>query len=393
MSAVHHSPAGPLDHKRFSAAPIDGRSFAAAQAFLLGTKTAWTTKVYPQLREDYKARVQATTAAGGKAPSTPEEVGRLLEHSTTYQVYAWLERHLQRFKYAGRYGLHPYHAQQRERLEAELAKAEQSGAPVEANPALPMPRYYAAVDIHQHPGGVWSDPVAGFVYERGARSTTPLAGRTHADLHQRLTEAALAESARAGIPKPSRVLDMACGFGKSAHPFARALPGAQIDAVDLAAPCVKLGAKDAVESGERNVRFRQMDACHTDYPEASFDLVTSTMFLHEMPPRQIEQALTEAKRVLKPGARMVHLDFLPQVQPQVQVAGDPFLRFIHYGHGRRNNEPFMEPLARMDVEALLKKLGFTDIDIRPFEEAEGALAPDYPNWRFPWTLISATAPR
>ena len=25
----------------------------------------------------------------------------------------------------------------------------------------------------------------------------------------------------------------------------------------------------------------------------------------------------------KPGARMVHLDFLPQVQPQVQVAGDP----------------------------------------------------------------------
>ena len=58
-----YSPAGPLDHTRFSAAPIDGRSFAAAQAFLLGTKTAWTTRVYPQLREDYKARVQSATAA------------------------------------------------------------------------------------------------------------------------------------------------------------------------------------------------------------------------------------------------------------------------------------------------------------------------------------------
>jgi hypothetical protein len=77
----------------------------------------------------------------------------------------------------------------------------------------------------------------------------------------------------------------------------------------------------------------------------------------------------------------VHLDFLP--------GDDPFERLIHFGHSKRNNEPFMEPLARMDLPALLKKLGFRDIRIEPFEEADGVLEPGYRSWRFPWTVISA----
>ena len=66
-----------------------------------------------------------------------------------------------------------------------------------------------------------------------------------------------------------------------------------------------------------------------------------------------------------------------------------FSRLIHFGHGRRNNEPFMEPLAKMDLAGLLARLGFRDVEIRPFEEAEGTLAPGYRYWRFPWALISA----
>jgi ubiquinone/menaquinone biosynthesis C-methylase UbiE len=105
------------------------------------------------------------------------------------------------------------------------------------------------------------------------------------------------------------------------------------------------------------------------------------MLLHEMPPAVVEKTLVESARLLKKGGRMVHLDFLP--------ADDNFSRLIHFGHGRRNNEPFMEPLARMDLAALLERLGFRNVEIRPFEEADGALAPGYKYWRFPWTLISA----
>jgi ubiquinone/menaquinone biosynthesis C-methylase UbiE len=329
---------------------IDGRSFAAGQAFLLSVKSYWTRQIYPAIRAEYE-----------KSNEFPKPL---------YQYFCWLERHLQRFKYSGRYGLQPYHAQDRERLEAFLNDIDIDSKQIE------FPEYYTAVDIHQHPGGVWSDPIAGFVYERGARSTTPLAATRHKDLHERLTAAALE-----GRPAPARVLDMACGFGKSTRPFYEALPEAEVEAIDFSAPCLRLAARDARKAQAANVHFRQRDAAATGYPDASFDLVTSTMLLHELPPKAVEQTLAEAARVLKPGGRMVHLDFLP--------GASEFDRLIHFGHGRRNNEPFMEPLARMDLAGLLRRLGLRNVEIRPFEEAEGTLAPGYRYWRFPWALISA----
>lgn len=332
---------------------IDGRSFAAGQAFLLSVKAHWTRVLYPAVRGEH------------------EKSAASLHGSVLYQYFCWLERHLQRFKYSGRYGLQPYHAQDRVRLENAL-----ESAPAELKPGIEYPDYYTRVDIHQHPGGVWSDPIAGFVYERGARSTTPLAGKRHLDLHERLTAAALE---RAGSPQ--RILDMGCGFGKSTRPFCETLKHAQVEAIDLSAPCLRLAARDASAAGVQRTRFRQMDAARTDYADASFDLVTSTMLLHEMPPAAVERTLAEARRLLRPGAAMVHLDFLPRATA--------FDELIHFGHARRNNEPFMEPLARMDIARVLERLGFRDIEIVPFEEADGALDPQYRYWRFPWTLIAA----
>ena len=76
-----------------------------------------------------------------------------------------------------------------------------------------------------------------------------------------------------------------------------------------------------------------MDALTTDYDDNTFDLVTSTMLIHELPPAEIDQLFAEATRVLAPGGRMAHLDF--------HHVPNAFARFIHDGHARRNNEPFM----------------------------------------------------
>ena len=365
----------------------DDRSFAAAQDFLLGTKTFWTTRWFPLLRAEYEGR-RAVSASD----ETPETVAATLQDSTLYQGFAWMERHLQRMKYSGRYGLVNWHARDRAVLEPTLAE---TGAKLD--PALEMPRYYRSVDIHQHPGGVWSDALAGYVYERGARSTTPLAGQRHRDLHDRLAAEIQA------VCTPRTLLDMGCGFGKSTRPIAELFPQAKIVGIDLSAPCVSLAARMQQKAVQQNaaqqpavqqqvpagsspqIEYRQADARVSGLEAGSVDVVTSTMLLHELPPKEIEATLAEAARVLAPGGWMVHLDFLPQVQPR----GDAFGQFIHYGHGRRNNEPFMEPLARMDLEASLRRQGFTDIAILPFEESDGALAEDYANWRFPWTLIRA----
>ena len=58
-------------------------------------------------------------------------------------------------------------------------------------------------------------------------------------------------------------------------------------------------------AGVRGVRFRQMDCSRTDYPAGSFDLVTSTMLLHELPPAVVEKTLAEAHRLLRPGVTPV----------------------------------------------------------------------------------------
>lgn len=355
------------------------RAVAAAQSFLLATKGYWTTQIYPAVHAEYETRVERAEVK----PCDADEVAALMRSSTLYRYFAWLERHLQRFKYAGRYGLHTALAGRRDEAVAVLRDNAVADL-LELHPELPLPRYYTSVDIHQHPGGVWSDPVAGLVYERGARSTVPLSGTKHRDLHGRLTDLALAEA-----PQAQRILDLACGFGKSTLPFAASRPAAQIDAIDLAAPCLEVAAREAASIGASNVRFRQMNAAATDYATGTFDLVTSTMMLHELPPLEIERTFAEAARVLKPGGKMVHLDFLPQVQPQASGTGEHFARFIHYGHARRNNEPFMEPLAKLDLQVLLTRLGFTDVRIEAFEEADGTLDTNYAAWRFPWTAIVA----
>jgi ubiquinone/menaquinone biosynthesis C-methylase UbiE len=353
-------------------ARIDGRSFAAAQAFILDAKLFWTTRLYRALRAEYEARA----ASSSKAPASARDVAALLGDSVLYRFFAWLERHLQRMKYSGRYGLQPWHEQDRAALAATLDPARLPAGLLELDPAHGPPDYDTALDIHQHPGGVHSDPISGFVYERGARTTTPLAGANHRDLHDRLV-VFVAENGGA----PRRVLDMGCGFGKSTAPFYRAFAEAAVVGIDVSPPLLKLAARAAALAQARNVAFKQRRAENTGFAAASFDLVTSTMLLHEMPPEAIAATFDEAKRVLAPGGRMIHLDFhrLP----------DPFLRFIHYGHGRRNNEPYMEPFAETDVQAMLEAKGFKNVRVLPFEEAEGTLAPAYARWRFPWTIIAA----
>lgn len=344
------------------------REFDAYQAFLLDAKLYWTSEMFAGLKAEYAARAPA--AAG---PPGPARVEKLLAGDPLTRWHAWFERHLQRMKYSGRLGLVPYAETLRAGIERDLDAPLPEGL-LELDPALEMPRYYSELDVHQHPGGVWSDKIAGAVYEMGARSTTPLLAK-HKDLHRRLVDAILARSA------PKRIVDLGCGFGKTTKPLYETARDADVIGVDLSAPCLKFAAQEAAGAQARNVRFLQRDAAKTGLPDASVDVVTSTMLLHELPPAHVRAALAEAHRVLAPGGWMIHLDFLPP--------GDEFLAWLHFGHSKRNNEPYMATLAAMDLRGAVEAAGFRETEISDFEEAPGALALVGEKWRFPWTLIAA----
>lgn len=347
--------------------------FDAFQAYVLACKLYWTGPMFRAAKDRYERKLAAHPP---DLPPGPARVAAVLEDEPDYRVFAWMERHLQRFKYSGRLGLVPAHDRVRAEIRAMLDAPLPDGL-LELDPDFEQPRYYRSVDIHQHPGGVWSDEIAGAVYERGARSTTPLLSKDR-DLHYRFTSIVLSKR------RPRRLLDMGCGFGKSTRPFYEEVRDAEVVGVDLAAPCLRLAAQDAAAAQARNVAFKQRSAADTGLPDGSFDVVTSTMLLHEMPPPVIERTLAEAWRVLEPGGLMIHLDFLPP--------DDEFLTFVHYGHGRRNNEPFMQPLAEMGIGRAMEAIGFRDVEIAPFEEMPGALAQAGERWRFPWTVIAAVKP-
>lgn len=351
---------------------MDDRSFNAAQRFLLASKGFWTKTLYRRLREEYAA----AAAAAHVTPQTVADVADIAEDLTTYKYFAWLERHLQRMKYSGHYGLARYCDERRSDLRGHLAPADDPL--LDLDPTLTLPSYYTSVDIHEHPGGVWSDEVAGFVYERGARSTTPLLGEAHGDLHTRFADLI----AEGGTPR--NILDLGCGFGKSTLPIAAKFPASRTEAIDFSGPCLRLAARMACDEGVENVRFRQRDAANTGYPDSSFDLVTSTMFLHETTVEALGDVFSEIYRVLEPGGRMVHLDFYRFT--------DAFGRFMHYGHGRRNNEPYMQPLAELDLPQLMQEKGFAQVQIQSFSEEPDVDAESTEVWRFPWTVICAMKP-
>ena len=351
------------------------REANAFQEFIMEARTWWATQLFPRLREEYEVR-RRLAEQEGRPVRTAEDVARLFARSTTYQYFCWLERHVQKSKYSSsRWGLVAQLAREADRAEARLAAGAQG--PVELDPRFQVPAYYEAHDIHQHPGNMHADPLAGLVYEASALSIHP--GTRRNELHERFVDVVRREAA-SGLEK---VLDMGCGFGKSALPLARAFPRAEVIGVDVSAPCLRLAAADAAQAKVPNLRFRQADARSTGLHADSFDLVTSTMLLHELPEAAIEETLAETSRLLAPGGVSIHLDFR---------VDDPFWQFIMYGHGERNNEPYLEPLMRMDLAAAYRKAGFETVRIEPFAEREGATDPSNPFWRFPWVAVIARKP-
>ena len=339
----------------------DGRAY---QAFLAGAKSYLMDTVYPRARAEV-ARV------GEVAGSDKHAAAERLRGNPFYEYFAFLEHYVQHHKYTSRHGL----AVEAERQRGQLTSRLTSVAETHYTPgAAEVPAYYSAVDIHQHPGNLHGDLLAGDIYKASAATTQP--GSTDAyGLHHRFA----AVVARY-CPEPRKVLDLACGFGKSALPIAQRWPAAKVEGLDLSEGCLRLAAVEAAEAGAVNLHYRLADVASTGEPDEAYDLVTSTMMLHELDTGAVRDAMREAYRVLAPGGHLVQLDFR---------ARDAVERFFLHGHGQRNNEPYMADFDMFDIRGCLEALGFTDVVIEPFEESPGSTDPGFPKWRLPWSVIAA----
>jgi SAM-dependent methyltransferase len=237
------------------------------------------------LRQVYAADVEPSwRRRRGRAPRNGPEVHDALRSHDYFRFYSALRVTAQDMVYQT---VRPAVERSRDTLRERAARlaTERPLGSLRLDPALPVPRSVSAVDVHLMPGSYHTedgadDLVAGAVYDnRLAVSSFGLMGHNLDDIGQTVSR-----YVRERWPQfaPRRILDLGCTVGHNTGPWADQFPGAELHAIDVAAPCLRYALARARSQG-RAIYFHQMNAEALDFPDASFDLVFSSMFLHEVP--------------------------------------------------------------------------------------------------------------
>jgi demethylmenaquinone methyltransferase/2-methoxy-6-polyprenyl-1,4-benzoquinol methylase len=122
--------------------------------------------------------------------------------------------------------------------------------------------------------------------------------------------------ALAGVKRGERALDLASGTGDIA--FAVASRGAAATGLDITHRMLQLANRRQEQDGPAPVSFITGDMTDLPFAPTSFDLVTTGYGLRNVPDLNI--AIDEIARVLKPGGRLLSLDFNRPENAMVRAA-------------------------------------------------------------------------
>ncbi|HWC77048.1 MAG TPA: class I SAM-dependent methyltransferase, partial [Blastocatellia bacterium] len=101
-------------------------------------------------------------------------------------------------------------------------------------------------------------------------------------------------------------LDLACGTGDITFALAHRTDRGFAVGLDITRGMLEIAERKRRGSNQRNVSFHQADIMQLPFPDSSFDCVTGGYALRNVP--DIEGALGEIRRVLKPGGRFLLID-------------------------------------------------------------------------------------
>jgi ubiquinone/menaquinone biosynthesis C-methylase UbiE len=213
----------------------------------------------------------------------------------------------------------------------QASEAVLSGLPVRPAKALPIPRY-----LEQDYWWAYVDPRAVQVFEREWLVNTILFGN-----YGRLRDAALDEL---GATVGGRTLQVACVYGDlSARLLRRLTADARLDVVDiLPIQLANLKKKLPVDARVAMVHGDSSALAHAD---ASFDQVLLFFLLHEQPESVRRGTLAEALRVVRPGGKVVIVDYH---RPVPLHPMRPLMRLV-FG----KLEPYAMDLWRQPIDAFM----------------------------------------
>lgn len=173
---------------------------------------------------------------------------------------------------------------------------------------------------------------------------------------------------------PEKLLDIATGTGDLAIMAARMLRPEHITGIDISRSMLALGEKKVEAAGLADVIDLQVgDSEALPFGESTFDAVTSAFGVRNF--EHLEQGLAEMFRILRPGGKMIILEFSnPTVFPFKQFF-NLYFRYITpyigkwiarskeaYSYLPESVKEFPQGQAMIDI---LKQTGFQQATCRP----------------------------
>jgi ubiquinone/menaquinone biosynthesis C-methylase UbiE len=146
------------------------------------------------------------------------------------------------------------------------------------------------------------------------------------------------------------VLDVGCGTGGVTIP-ARLRVGINGTAtgIDPNPEMIAIARRKAERAGiEIDFRIGVIESL--PFPDGTFDVVTSSLMMHHLPEHVRPKGLTEIRRVLKPGGRLLIDDMM---RPGPSFFEHLTFLVLHHGHSIR--------FGIEDLPGLLKEAGFEEI--------------------------------
>jgi arsenite methyltransferase len=183
----------------------------------------------------------------------------------------------------------------------------------------------------------------------------------------------------ASLQPGQTVLDLGSGAGFDCFLAARAVgPTGGVIGVDMTHEMLAKARENAKKHGFSNVEFRLGEIEALPVADESVDVIISNCVINLSPEKA--RVFTEAYRVLKPGGRLAVADMVATAPVPDAIRGDWAAYTGCMAGASRINE----------VEEMLRKAGFEQIEIAPKDESRSFIREWLPGKRIEDYLVSAT---
>ncbi|MGV3528457.1 MAG: bifunctional demethylmenaquinone methyltransferase/2-methoxy-6-polyprenyl-1,4-benzoquinol methylase UbiE [Flavisolibacter sp.] len=127
--------------------------------------------------------------------------------------------------------------------------------------------------------------------------------------------------------KPKQVLDVATGTGDMAILAARMLQPQKITGIDISAGMLEIGRKKVEKEGlSEKIELLQGDGETINFPDNTFDAVMVAFGVRNF--ENLEKGMQEILRVMKPGGRLIVLEFSKPRFPGVKALYNLYMGVI-----------------------------------------------------------------